>query len=340
MSVGQAPGMAIAAVVGSESIMSVDSIGESTLAQRSGGYTRRALPGGRSMGVGQAAGDRGVRRPSNRDWSGNRPGSGAGALTRPAPGFDRGNRRPAGGWVNNVPPGGVRPRPRPGDLSRPSFAPGVVSPGRPGITRPVRPLPPGVVRPGTPGAPRPVRPLPPGAVRPDWSRPALSRPVGSLRPGWSRPGWSRPNWIINRPVNITTVGVRPRWWGSGWATSRPWRYGWYSSGTPSSWGWWAGSSLISSLSSLASAAIIASAINNAVNDNKPTVDVKDSPYELVYGSVTPVGDNGVSFSFLLDGSAYQASADCKDGLLNSRTPDNPEEVQLLNAACQVAYASF
>lgn len=145
--------------------------------------------------------------------------------------------------------------------------------------------------------------------------------------------------MINRPVNINTIAVRPNWWGPGWAGARPWRYGWYS-GVPASWGWWGGSSLAWGITSLASAAIIASAINNAVQEENPTIDVSDSPYLLVFGSVQAVGDHDVTFSFVFEGAAYQASADCKSGLLNGRQPENPEEARLINAACQVAYASF
>lgn len=269
--------------------------GSALLAQRrqnlGGGYARPAggamtRPAGRPEG-------RPITRPGARPGF----GGGGGAIARPAPGFDRGNRRPTGGWVENVPAMRPRPRPYPGQMTRPA-------------------LPPGSIRPG------PDRPN-----RPAWN------------PGWNRPGWNQPNWVINRPVNINTINVRPRWWGPAWVGARPWRYGWYS-GVPSSWGWWGGSSLAWGITSLASAAIIASAINNAVRDNTPTVDVTNSPYQLVFGSVEPVGDHDVNFSFLFEGSAFQASADCKSGLLNNRTPENAEEAQLINAACQVAYASF
>lgn len=283
---------------------------EAWLAQR--GFQRGSRAGQRAPGQRPMARPAGpMTRPAPRPGL----GGGGGMVTRPAPGFDRGNRRPAGGWVNTVPP--TRPRPMPGQVTRP------VLPQAPGVNRP------GGNRPGgnRPGGNRP------GANRPDWNRP------GGNRPGWNRPGWNRPNWVINRPVNISVVNARPGWWGNGWVSARPWRYGWYT-GNPGAWGWWGGSSLAWGISSLASAAIIASAINNAVQNNEPTIPVTDSPYQLLVGSVAAVGDHDVSFSFLFEGSAYQASADCRDGLLNNRSPENPEEAQLLNAACQVAYASF
>lgn len=193
----------------------------------------------------------------------------------------------------------------------------------------------------------------PGANRPDWNRPGANRPDWDRpgrpdwnrpgrpdwnRPNWNRPGWNRPNWVINRPVNIKVVSVRPGWWGPSWVRARPWRYGWYRG--PASWGWWNGSSLAWGITSLAGAALIAAAINEAVRDDASTIAVAESPYQLVFGSVTPGGDHDVTFSFLFEGSAYQASADCRSGLLNGRSPENPEEAQLINAACQVAYASF
>ncbi len=270
---------------------------------RSGAAPSRPARGGAPVRMRPAARPTGAR-PAARPAL--RPGGGAGgaAVTRPAPGFDRGNRRPAGGWVNSVPP--ARPRPRP--AASPTTRPGLPA----GATRPV--IPSGV-----------TRPLP----APGLSRPGLGGPGRpELRPVLTRPDGSRP-----------TINVRPRWWGPGWAGARPWRYGWYG-GVPSSWGWWAGSSLVWGVTTLASAAIIASAINNALRDDSSSIAVTNSPYQLVYGSVTPEGDAGVCFSFLFEGSAYAASADCRAGLLDGRAPEHREEAELINAACQVAYASF
>ena len=215
-----------------------------------------------------------------------RPGSGSGVLIRPAPGFDRGNRRPSGGWVNTIP------------SRRPQL--------RPGLGRPI--LPSGT-RPG----------------RPNWNRPA-----------WNRPGWNRPSWILGRPLPSYPIRSRPAWWGRGWATARPWRYGWY---RPYRWGWWSGSSTAWGITSLAAATIIAAAINEAVNNDSPTIAVTDSPYQLVYGSVAPIGSDGVRFTFLYEGESYEGRAECTSGMLNGRSPENPEEAQLLNAACQVAFGS-
>lgn len=279
-----------------------------------------ARPAGRPAPAIHHPGAHATPRPGGRPGG---PGAGGAAITRPAPGLNQGNR-PAGGWGNN----GPVPHPAAGPTIRPALPPAV---NRPGLGRPDRP----VLRP-TPSWPNGNHPLAPLPNRPGWNGPIAPLPN---RPAWNRPGWNRPNWVLNRPVNINTINVRPSWWGPGWAGARPWRYGWYS-GIPSSWGWWPGSSLAWGVTSLASAAIIAAAINNAVRDNNSAIDVTDSPYQLLFGSVSPEGEAGVSFRFLLGGEAYEASADCQRGWLNGRAPENPEEAQLIHAACQVAYANF
>lgn len=288
-------------------------------------------------GSGQySRGSRERRRPENRPSGVTRPtngssarpprGAGAGALTRPAPGFDRGNRKPPGGWIDRVPAGSIRPYPMPG---RPS-AGGSIS--RPGVDRPSS---------NRPGTNRPDWNRP-GSSRPDWNRPS-SRPdwnrPGSVRPSWSRPGWNRPDWVFSRPVQINTIVARPGWWGPNWSTSRPWRYGWYNRGY-SRWNWWNQSSIAWGITSLASAAIIGVAINNALKANSPTIDVQDSPYRLIYGSVVGNASDDVTFKFLFGDASYEASANCKSGLMNGRIPQNREEAQLMNAACEVAYGKF
>lgn len=259
-----------------------------TLAQEPRGSRRRAVRDELRRQSRPSGQDRANRRAAYRDWARQQRGSGAGALTRPAPGFDRGNRRPEGGWIQRVPPGSLRPRPGLGG--------------------------------GT-------------YDRPNWTRPGVGRP------SWNRPGWNRPSWVFSRPVQINVINRRPRWWGSGWSRARPWRYGWYNSGY-NRWRWWNDSSAAWGITSLAGAAILGAAINNALQADKPTIAVSDSPYELVYGSVTPVGSDEVSFNFLLGEESYAANANCQSGTLNGRTPVNPEEAQLMNAACQVAFSSF
>jgi len=40
-----------------------------------------------------------------------------------------------------------------------------------------------------------------------------------------------------------------------------------------------------------------------------------------------------------NGSEYQLSADCQQGLINGQQPQSADQAQLLNAACQVAFGS-
>lgn len=106
------------------------------------------------------------------------------------------------------------------------------------------------------------------------------------------------------------------------------------------WNWWNGSSLAWGITSLASAAIIAAAINNALQQDQPTIAVQDSPYQLVFGLVHAVNADEVVFNFLFGEASYEARANCSTGTLNGRKPQNPEEAQLMNAACQVAISTF
>jgi hypothetical protein len=248
-------------------------------------------------------------------------GSAAGSLSRPAPGFNRGNRVPSSGWVNKTPPGSLRP-------ARPPLRPRPDRPDRPDWNRP------------SSNRPNWNRP---GSNRPDWNRPGSNRPnwdrPGWDRPNWNRPGWNRPSWVFNRPVQINNIYGRPGWWGPGWSSSRPWSYGWYNGGY-NRWNWWNSSSVIWGITSLASAAIIGAAINNALQQDRPTIVVKDSPYELVFGSVNAVNSDEVVFTFLMGDGSYEARANCRAGTLNGRKPVNPEEAQLMNAACQVAFSNF
>lgn len=81
-------------------------------------------------------------------------------------------------------------------------------------------------------------------------------------------------------------------------------------------------------------------MNSAIRESRPTIEVSDSPYQLDYGSVTAVGNDNVSFSFIFANTSYEAEANCRQGSLNGRIPSNPEEARLMNAACQVAFSSF
>jgi hypothetical protein len=85
--------------------------------------------------------------------------------------------------------------------------------------------------------------------------------------------------------------------------------------------------------------VINNAVDDAINDQVSYIVVPDTSYQLLYGSVSPVGSQSVSFAVTADGSTYQLTADCQAGTLDGRTPSSAAEAQLLNAACQVAFGS-
>ena len=143
----------------------------------------------------------------------------------------------------------------------------------------------------------------------------------------------------NRRVNINDVNLYPGWARPGWGLARPWNYGWYGGWSTPSWGWWGARAAAWGIGSLATAAIINDAVNDAIDDHVSYIVVPNSDYQLLYGTVAPVGGSSVSFDVTANGSTYQLTADCNAGTLNGRDPGAPAEAELLNAACQVAYGS-
>ena len=145
------------------------------------------------------------------------------------------------------------------------------------------------------------------------------------------------NW--GRNVNLAGVNLYPGWARPGWAVARPWSYGWYGGWATPVWGWWGARAAAWGISTLATAAVINNAVNDAVDDHVSYIAVPDSEYQLQYGTIAPQGNSGVTFVVTVDGSSYQLSADCRAGTLDGRDPNTAAEAQLLNAACQVAYGS-
>ena len=145
------------------------------------------------------------------------------------------------------------------------------------------------------------------------------------------------NW--NRQVNINNVVVRPGWARPGWGVARPWNYGWYGVSTTPAWGWWGARAALWGVGTLATAAIINNAVDDAISGNYSTIIVPNSDYSLYYGSIQPSGQSGVSFVVQADGNDYQLSADCNAGMINGEEPKTAAQAELLNAACQVAFGS-
>ncbi|TVS01778.1 MAG: hypothetical protein EA413_13580 [Cyanobium sp. PLM2.Bin73] len=132
----------------------------------------------------------------------------------------------------------------------------------------------------------------------------------------------------------------PGWARPGWGYARPWNYGWYDSGYRSSnWGWYGASAAAWGLTTLTTAAIINSAVDNAVSNQTTYVVVPNTDYRLLYGTVEPINDQSVRFAVEAGSSETYFDADCNRGTLNGRNPTSASEAELLNAACQVAFGA-
>jgi hypothetical protein len=143
----------------------------------------------------------------------------------------------------------------------------------------------------------------------------------------------------NREVNIGNINLNPGWARPGWGVARPWNWGWYGGWNTPTWGWWGASAAAWGIGTLASAAIINDAVNNAVSQNVTYITVPNTGYELQYGTIQPYGNYSVSFVVTANGTSYQITADCNAGAINGRQPSSAQEAELLNAACQVAYGN-
>jgi hypothetical protein len=143
----------------------------------------------------------------------------------------------------------------------------------------------------------------------------------------------------NRSVNISNVNLRPGWARPGWGVARPWNWGWYGGWTNPPWGWWGARAAAWGIGTLATAAIINSAVDDAVQANQTAILVPNTSYQLLYGSVQPSEGSQITFIVQADGGDYQITADCQRGWLNGREPNSAAEAELLNAACQVAFGT-
>ena len=129
---------------------------------------------------------------------------------------------------------------------------------------------------------------------------------------------------------------RPAWVNNNWAVNRPWRYGWYGGTYWNNWGWWPGRAAAWGIAGLASFAVIDSLVDSAVSNQTTLIVVPDSRYSLDYSSVQVTADL-VTFQADDGSTTFTFRADCRAGSLNGYPPQNADEAQLLNAACQVAF---
>ena len=124
--------------------------------------------------------------------------------------------------------------------------------------------------------------------------------------------------------------------GNNWYNNRPWNYGWYGGSYYNNWGWYPGRAAAWGVASMATFGVINSLVNTAQSNEVSYIVVPDSYYSLYYPSVTATGDT-VTFEADDGDTTARFYADCRQGTLNGGTPENANEAQLLNAACQVAF---
>jgi len=91
------------------------------------------------------------------------------------------------------------------------------------------------------------------------------------------------------------------------------------------------------LGALAAASVINDLVDAAAESGSPTVIVPETDLGLRYESVVPVGAASTTFWAEREDTIFQLTADCAQGLLDGEPPGTPEEAQLLNASCQVAF---
>lgn len=286
--------------------------------------------GGRSgfQNTGGAAGlNRGTSRPTG-GWSqsvrGNAPSPGLSRpASRPSGGFNGADRTPSTLGTGNRTPGSLGGIDRtPGNIDRSNLG------NRTPLTSGDRSL-------GGDGTFNRNGNLNRGNLDGNVNRANLDRNVNGQRVfnGNVNSNWSR-NW------NVNNVNLSPGWARPGWGYARPWGAGWYGGWATPGWGWWGANAALWGISTLASAAVINAAVDAAVSSNTTYIVVPQTTYQLLFGTVQPVGSQGVSFLVQADdGSTYNLTADCNAGTIDGVAPNSAAQAELLNAACQVAYGS-
>jgi hypothetical protein len=131
----------------------------------------------------------------------------------------------------------------------------------------------------------------------------------------------------------------PGWARPGWGPARPWAWGWYGGWSTPRWSWWGPSAAAWGITTLATAAIINAAVDNAVNSHTTYIVVPNTNYQLLYGTIRPVGTQSTTFSVIANNDEIEITADCDRGTLDGRNPRTRDEAELLNAACQVAFGT-
>ena len=280
---------------------------------------------------GGGGGGGGARKGGGGGGGGARKAGGHSGFSNAGGGLNRGSAKPTGGWSNKAKVGGgAAGGPslnRPAAATRPAAGNRAATGARPG----------GTIGSGDRMASR-DKPASRDLSR-DGNR-SLSRDVNRDFNRDVNRNISRDvnrNW--NRNVDINRVNLYPGWARPGWGVARPWNYGWYGGWSTPVWGWWGARAAAWGVATLATAAIINDAVDDAVDDHNSYIVVPNTNYQLLYGTVQPSSSDSVSFVVQANGNDYQLSANCNQGTINGQEPSNAEEAELLNAACQVAYGS-
>ncbi|WP_254993996.1 hypothetical protein [Cyanobium sp. Aljojuca 7D2] len=178
-----------------------------------------------------------------------------------------------------------------------------------------------------------------------WLDAALARPMrggglggpasgAGVRPG---AGFGAPGAGLTRAPGVSAWN--PAWGRRGYWPARTWSTGWYRP-YPAAWPWWRTSSAAWGVTSLATAAVITSAVDAAADQQSTVIVVPQTSLQLDYGSIQALPPNGVQFAVAAAGMPYATvTSDCKQGLINGVPPTTADQAQLLNASCQIAYGS-
>ena len=123
----------------------------------------------------------------------------------------------------------------------------------------------------------------------------------------------------------------------GFAELHPaWLLGSYWVGRPWPWGWYRTTSATWSVEGLASGAAITEAVNGALAQRQPAIEVPGTSSWLNYASVEALPNGRISFYFSKAGVVQRGVGECQLGLLNGRRASGLG-AHMLNAACVVAY---
>ena len=96
------------------------------------------------------------------------------------------------------------------------------------------------------------------------------------------------------------------------------------------WSWWGPSAAAWGITTLATAAIINAAVDNALSTHTTYIVVPGTNYQLLYGTIRPDSTQSTTFSVIVNDDEIEFTANW--GTLDGRNPRTRDEAELLNAA--------